>query len=105
MEENGYSVDIKDTLDLNAIKQQYQVPDALQSCHTAIVDGYIIEGHVPVADIDRLLSQRPKIIGLAVPGMPIGSPGMEVPGSPAEPFDVYAFDTAGNWEIFAQYTP
>lgn len=103
MQENGYSVDIKDSQNFDAIKQQYQVPQALQSCHTAIVDGYIIEGHVPVADIERLLSQRPKIIGLAVPGMPIGSPGMEVAGVAAEPFDVIAFDTAGNWEVFASY--
>jgi hypothetical protein len=63
------------------VKSRYQVPPELQSCHTAIVDGYIIEGHVPVAEIERLLTERPDITGLAVPGMPIGSPGMEVDGA------------------------
>ena len=81
-----------------------QVPAALQSCHTAIVDGYIIEGHVPVKEINRLLAERPAgVVGLAVPGMPVGSPGMESPGQPAQPGDVLAFDQAGNTEVFASY--
>ncbi len=64
-----------------------QVPAQLQGCHTAIVDGYIIEGHVPVEDVNRLLAERPAdVVGLAVPGMPVGSPGMEVPGVAAEPY-------------------
>ena len=65
------------------------------------VDGYVIEGHVPVREINRLLNERPEIIGLAVPGMPIGSPGMD--GSPPEPFDVFTFDALGNREVFASY--
>jgi hypothetical protein len=85
------------------IKIRYQVPPELQSCHTAIVDGYVIEGHVPVEEINRLLSERPDIIGLAVLGMPIGSPGMEVEGTYLEPFDVIAFDHEGRKEVFASY--
>ena len=89
--------------DLTAVKTQYQVPLALQSCHTAVVDGYIIEGHVPVAEIDRLLNERPDVAGLAVPGMPVGSPGMVVEGAADEPYDVIAFDKAGNTELYASY--
>ena len=103
MEENGFTVRVHDTMDLTAVKNQYQVPARLQSCHTAIVDGYIIEGHVPIAEINRLLAEQPDISGLAVPGMPIGSPGMEVAGAEAQPFDVIAFDKSGNMEVFARY--
>jgi hypothetical protein len=79
------------------------VPAELQSCHTAIVDGYIIEGHVPAGDIDRLLAERPQIAGLAVPGMPVGSPGMEIQGMKPEPYDVIAFDKQGVTSTFASY--
>jgi hypothetical protein len=85
------------------VKRNQQIPPQLQSCHTAIVDGYIIEGHVPVAEIERLLEERPEIDGLAVPGMPVGSPGMEVDGAADQPFDVIAFDKAGQMEVFASY--
>ncbi|MDX1413763.1 MAG: DUF411 domain-containing protein [Candidatus Promineifilaceae bacterium] len=105
MRGQGYSVQVKDTNDLNKVKKDYQVPPQLQSCHTAIVDGYIIEGHVPVEDVERLLAERPDIVGLAVPGMPIGSPGMEVDGAADQAFDVLAFDKAGNMEVFASYRP
>lgn len=84
-----------------SIKSRYRVPAELQSCHTAIVDGYVIEGHVPVTEINRLLSERPDVIGLAVPGMPAGSPGMS--GSPAVPFNVIAFDAQGDQIIYASY--
>ncbi len=103
MEENGFTAQVHDTNDLTSVKNQYQVPLALQSCHTAIVDGYIIEGHVPVVEINRMLKEKPDIIGLAVPGMPINSPGMEVAGAAAQPYDVIAFDEMGNMEIFASY--
>lgn len=86
---------------MSIIKSRYQVPPELQSCHTAIVDGYVLEGHVPVREINRLLNERPDITGLAVPGMPIGSPGMS--GAPPEPFNVIAFDALGNQEVFASY--
>jgi hypothetical protein len=103
VQQNGFTVNVEDVQNLTAVKSQYQVPAQLQSCHTAIVDGYIIEGHVPIDDIERLLAERPSIIGLAVPGMPVGSPGMEVEGTAAQPFDVIAFDENGKMEVFASY--
>ena len=103
MQENGYTVQVNDDSERNAIRDQYDVPLEIQSCHTAIVDGYIIEGHVPVAEIERLLDERPDIVGLAVIGMPAGSPGMEDGSSIQEPFEVLSFDRSGNTEIFASY--
>ena len=104
MEQNGFPVTAKDFESREAEQAASQVPAALQSCHTAIVDGYIIEGHVPVAEINRLLAERPAgVVGLAVPGMPIGSPGMEVPGVANQPYDVLAFDRAGRTQVFASY--
>ena len=105
MKDNGYRLQVVDTDDLTAVKKDHEVPAQLQSCHTAIVDGYILEGHVPVSEIERLLTERPQIAGLAVPGMPIGSPGMEVDGAADQPFDVLAFDKGGNVEVFASYRP
>jgi len=101
MRANGYTVKEEPIQNPTEVKAEYQVPAELQSCHTAIVDGYIIEGHVPVAEIERLLAERPDILGLAVPGMPVGSPGME--GSPAEAFEVIAFDRNGMQSVFASY--
>lgn len=94
---------VEDTQDLAAIKVRYQIPPQLQACHTAIVDGYVVEGHVPVTEIRRLLAERPDIIGLAVPSMPVGSPGMEVAGTAPQPFEVIAFDQSGKIEVFASY--
>ncbi len=103
MVENGYTVEVQDVQNLPEIKTRYQVPSELQACHTAIVDGYVLEGHVPVAEIERLLTEKPDIVGLSVPGMPVGSPGMEVPGAAAHPFNVIAFDKSGGQSIFASY--
>lgn len=103
MEENGYTVQVEDVQNLGPIKQQHGVPPMLQSCHTAIVDGYVIEGHVPIDALERLLAERPDVAGLAVPGMPVGSPGMEVAGSAPDAFDVLAFDVSGDTEVFASY--
>lgn len=103
MESNGYAVRVEDVQNLTPIKEEHSVPSSLYSCHTAIVDGYIIEGHVPIDAIEQLLSERPDVTGLAVPGMPIGSPGMEVEGNAPQPFDVIAFDAAGNTAVFASY--
>ena len=103
MEENGFSVQVEDVQDLNQIKEEKQVPPFLRSCHTAVVDGYIIEGHVPVAEIERLLTERPDILGLAVAGMPPGSPGMDTEAGSPQPFDVVAFDEAGEQEVYASY--
>ena len=91
----------EDAADLGPIKQKLGVPRALQSCHTAQVEGYLIEGHVPADLIDRLLRERPPVVGLAVPGMPIGSPGMEVPGHAPERYTILAFDRSGRTSVFA----
>lgn len=91
---------VQDVANLQAIKQRNGVTSELAGCHTAFVEGYVIEGHVPADVIDRLLSERPQIAGLAVPGMPVGSPGMEVPGRPAVPYDVIAFDVSGRTRVF-----
>jgi len=86
---------------MDAIKRRHGVPLKLSSCHTAIVSGYVIEGHVPADLIDRLLTERPRVTGLTVPGMPPGSPGMEVPGHPAQRYEVLTFDKAGATRVFA----
>jgi hypothetical protein len=98
----GFKVDARDVMDLDGIKRKHGVPAALESCHTATVDGYIVEGHVPAEVIDQLLRERPKVVGLAVPGMPVGSPGMESPRQAAERFDVIAFDARGGTRVFAR---
>lgn len=103
LRDNGYTVQVEDMNDLTPIKARYGVPTALQSCHTAIVDGYVIEGHVPVADIQRLLAERPAVVGLTVPGMPVGSPGMEIPGAAPEPYAVLTFDKQGHTQVFSQH--
>ena len=77
----------------------------MQSCHTAIVDGYVLEGHVPAADAQRLLKERPAVLGLAVPGMPVGSPGMEVATMKPQAYDVIAFDRQGQLKVFASPQP
>jgi hypothetical protein len=102
MEENGFPVQVEDVEEMAPIKLRFNVPPELESCHTAIVDGYVIEGHVPVAEVRRLLAELPDIVGIAVAGMPAGSPGMET-GGPAEPFDVIAFDKSGNTQVYASY--
>ena len=103
MRENGFTVQINDDQERAALRKQFAVPLQIQSCHTAIVGGYIIEGHVPAAEIERLLAERPDIVGLAVIGMPVGSPGMEDDSQPPAPFDVIAFDKTGSTHIFASY--
>lgn len=90
--------------DMAATKRRLGVPADLASCHTAQVDGYVIEGHVPAADILRLLADRPGgVLGLAVPGMPLGSPGMEVPGGRRDAFEVIAFRRDGGREVYSRY--
>ncbi len=91
------------TDDLASIKAEYQIPLSHQACHTAIVDGYVIEGHVPGAEIRRLLQERPDVVGIAVGGMPAGSPGMDFPGSVMEPFEVVTLNELGETEVFATY--
>ena len=98
---NGYRVDAKDTPNMTEIKRTLGVPDALTACHTAVVNGYLIEGHVSAADIDRLLAEKPRIAGLAVPGMPAGSPGME--GAGTQRYQVLTFDKGGKTKVFASH--
>jgi len=88
--------------DMQAIKQKLGVPEQLASCHTAVVDGYVIEGHVPAADIEKLLQTKPKVTGISAPGMPMGSPGMEM-GSRQDDYAVVSFDSAGNVQVFAEH--
>jgi hypothetical protein len=97
----GFLVTERDEVDLVPVKRRHGVPRALESCHTALVEGYVIEGHVPADLIDRLLHERPKVVGLAVPGMPVGSPGMESPGRKPERYQVLAFDRSGRTTVFA----
>jgi len=98
----GFQTRINEIADLGPIKTKLAIPGALASCHTAEIDGYVIEGHVPAPAIRRLLAERPTAIGLAVPGMPVGSPGMEVPGSPDETYDVLLFNRSGQ-KVYARF--
>ncbi len=99
-----YAVDVVETHEMQAIKQKLGVPSDLTSCHTGVIDAYVVEGHVPVADIQRLLKERPDgVKGLAVPGMPLGSPGMEVPDGTKDAFDTFAFTNAGGLYSFAKH--
>lgn len=100
MKEAGFQVAVKDLPDVSPIKAESGVPGKLQSCHTAIVDGYVLEGHVPADLVKKLLKERPKVAGLAVPGMPMGSPGMEGPRK--DPYDVLTFTVAGQTTVYAK---
>ena len=103
MESHGFSAEVHETADLVSVKRRFGAPPALSGCHTVLIGGYVVEGHVPAADVERLLAERPPIVGIAVPGMPIGSPGMEVTGRPPVPYDVIAFAADGTTSIFASY--
>lgn len=100
LEENGFAVKGVDT-DMGPIKKKYSVPAKLSSCHTGVVDGYVVEGHVPAKEIKKLLKERPKVTGLAVPGMPIGSPGME--GLFTQDYEVLTFDAQGKTTVYGKY--
>ncbi len=98
---NGHTVSTKNIENLDMVKKMARVPEDLQSCHTAIVNGYVIEGHVPVQDIEQLLADHPKAMGLAVPGMPTGSPGME--GASPDRYNVMLFKIDGSTDVYARY--
>jgi len=98
---NGFSVTVEEMQDLSPIKARFGVPADLESCHTAIVDGYVVEGHVPASDVRRLLAEKPAARGIAVPGMPVGSPGMER-GDEREPYQVIQFGDQGR-AVFATH--
>jgi hypothetical protein len=92
----GFPVDVVDSAEINRVKARLGVPHELQACHTAVVGGYIIEGHVPVSAIQRVLTEKPHGKGLAVPGMPVGSPGMNIEGAPPEEYTVFLFGSFGH---------
>jgi hypothetical protein len=94
----GFTVETQDMNDLSGIKAELGVTNALASCHTAVVGGYVIEGHVPADVVQRLLAEKPALAGLAVPGMPMGSPGMEGPRQ--DPYDILSFDLQGNTAVY-----
>jgi hypothetical protein len=101
LRQSGFAVKVENLTNLQPIKTRYGVPAALEACHTALVGGYVVEGHVPADLIVRLLRERPPVAGLGVPGMPVGSPGMEVAGRPPERYQVFSFDRSGQTAVFA----
>ena len=101
MREHGFKVAVHDMEDVSPVKAKHGVTDQLASCHTATIGGYVVEGHVPAADVQRLLRERPAIAGIATPGMPMGSPGME--GDRVDRYDVMAFDRTGSTRVFASH--
>lgn len=102
LEENGFEVEVTETNNLNPIKAEAGLTPALASCHTAFVGDYVIEGHVPASDIQRLIAEAPKAAGLSVPGMPMGSPGMDM-GNRQDHYKVMMFNDAGQTRVFSQY--
>ena len=102
LEANGFATKVTDVQDISTVKAKYGVPGRLQSCHTAVVNGYVLEGHVPAADVQRLLKERPAVVGVAVPGMPVGSPGMEV-GNTVQAYNVMTVDKQGQSTVFASH--
>ena len=99
----GFSMQVENNRNISPVKARLGVPANMQSCHTAEVAGYFIEGHVPVADVERLLRERPKAKGLAVPGMPMGSPGMEDPSGKIAPYEVFLIAEDGSATVFARH--
>lgn len=100
----GFQVTSKPTENMPEIRKQYGVPEKMESCHTAVIDGYVIEGHVPADDVKKLLQTRPAdVLGLAAPGMPPKSPGMQPEGEKPAGYDVLSFDRQGNSKVFASY--
>ncbi|WP_140426124.1 DUF411 domain-containing protein [Acidovorax sp. Root275] len=104
MQANGFAVKVHATGN-NAVRARLGLPQKLGSCHTALVGGYVVEGHVPASDVRKLLQQKPKALGLAVPGMPVGSPGMDgaVYGDRRDPYDVLLVAHDGSTRVFNSY--
>lgn len=100
---NGFEPSVTDAPDMQAIKARYKVPGNLASCHTSVVGGYVVEGHVPASDIRRLLKEKPQgIVGLTIPGMPASAPGMDV--KPFQPYEVLTFTADGKTTVFSKHT-
>jgi len=103
MRDAGFEVETSNVRDVGVYKREYGLPPELASCHIGIVDGYVVEGHVPADDVIRMLKEKPAIKGIAVPGMPIGSPGMEGPNP--DRYETLSFDANGTIEVFATHGP
>lgn len=103
MKQAGFKVEVRETEQLDTVKDRVGVPDGQRSCHTAEVAGYFVEGHVPAGDVKRLLKEKPKARGIAVPGMPLGSPGMEVPGGQKDAYTVVLVGNDGTTKAFASH--
>lgn len=103
LRKSGFNVAVEKRDDMDQIKAKHGVTQPLASCHTAVVDGYVIEGHVPAADVERLLRERPDVVGLTAPGMPMKSPGMQPAGLPPAGYTVFAFDKSGNKTPYHRY--
>jgi hypothetical protein len=101
LRQHGFRVTAADVPDLAAVRAKHGVPDRVASCHTALVGGYVVEGHVPASDVRKLLRERPAARGIATPGMPMGSPGME--GPYVDPYDVVSFDRSGRVSVFTSH--
>jgi len=102
LQESNFVVKDFVTNDVQVIKDKYGVPSEMASCHTAIVNGYVVEGHVPAADIKQLLKVKSNVIGISVPGMPVGTPGMDM-GGRKDPYQVVSFDKAKNFQVVKSY--
>ncbi len=100
--ENGFKINDVISSDMDANKTRFGVPEKLASCHTAVINGYVVEGHVPAGDIQKMLQTKPKIVGVAAPGMPMGSPGMEM-GGQKDTYNVVSFDKDAKVEVFANH--
>ena len=103
MRQAGFTVAVHVVEDPGTVRRARGLPDALASCHTGVIDGYAIEGHVPAADVVRLLAERPEAVGLALPGMPLGSPGMETPDGRVQPFDTLLVLRSGQTRVFGRH--
>lgn len=103
LEQAGFTPRIVESGDMAAIKRGLSVPDKVQSCHTAVVEGYFLEGHIPASDIRRLLKDKPAALGLAVPDMPVGSPGMEVPNVAADTFETLLVGAGGQTVVYGKH--
>ena len=103
MRRAGFTVAVHVVEDPGTVRRARRLPDALASCHTGVIDGYAIEGHVPATDVVRLLAERPDAVGLALPGMPMGSPGMETPDGRKQPFDTLLVLRSGQTRVFGRH--
>lgn len=99
----GFSTAVTILPDLQSVRRRHGLPDGLAACHTAVIDGYVVEGHVPAADVVRMLAERPDAVGLAVPAMPLGSPGMETPQGHKDPYDTLLVLRTGATRVFARH--